>query len=70
MDTSDADEMQEIGQALSVWANTKAFMLKEGLETYQTECPRCGNILHARLIGHKQHLHMGCEAKCGMQMLE
>lgn len=61
---------QDVTQALTTWMQVKTFMLKDGLDRYQTECPRCGQILHAKLLGRRKHLHMACEGKCGMSMLE
>lgn len=64
------EKLKEIGEVISLFVRTKTVMLKEGLTSFQTECPRCGHILHAAIAGRKKHLRMACEGHCGMSILE
>ena len=55
-----------IGTAMKL----KKVMLKKGLKHAKAECPRCGSFIHGRIAGPRNHLHMACEGKCGMSMME
>lgn len=68
----DAEELfeQRVGETLMTMVRIKSIMLRENLSEYQTECPRCGEILRAALAGHKRHIRMACDGRCGMELLE
>ena len=48
----------------------KKVMIKKGLTRARCECPRCGSFIWARISGPRNHLHMACEGRCGMSMME
>lgn len=50
--------------------NMKANMKKKGLKVAKAKCPYCEDgYWYARLVGPKQHFHMGCD-KCTVRMME
>lgn len=66
----DQEQLERIGEVLNTMLRIKKFMLTEGKTECQTECPRCGEILRARLVGRNQHIRMACDGDCGMACLE
>lgn len=50
--------------------NMKANMKRKGLKAAKAKCPFCdGGFWYARLVGPKDHFHMGCN-KCDVRMME
>jgi predicted RNA-binding Zn-ribbon protein involved in translation (DUF1610 family) len=66
----DHEQLARVGEVLTTMMRIKSFMLREGQTEHQTECPRCGEILRARLAGGKKHIRMACDGDCGMSGLE
>lgn len=64
------EQMARIGEVISTMLRIKKAMLTEGTNACQTECPRCGDILRARLVGRNNHIRMACDGDCGMACLE
>ncbi|MBN9067068.1 MAG: hypothetical protein J0H60_11580 [Rhizobiales bacterium] len=61
---------EALRQTLTTGLKLKKIMLKKGIDRCRCECPRCGGTIYAGLVGHKNHLRMACEGKCGMNMME
>jgi ribosomal protein S27AE len=66
----DEEEIRELEEALALHSKIKAVMIREGRTTYQTECPRCSNRVIAQLHGLRNHLHLICEGRCGISIIE
>ncbi len=66
----DAEFWKRAGQALETGMKIKKAMLRRGLLRCRCKCPRCGQMIHASLAGPKKHLHMACEGRCGMNVME
>jgi hypothetical protein len=61
---------RKIAQTFETGLKLKRIMLKRGLRRCRCECPRCGGMIQAGLVGPKKHLRMACEGQCGMNMME
>ncbi len=48
----------------------KTNMQKKEITRAKAKCPYCVGMWHARLVGPKQHMHMGCDGDCGAMMME
>lgn len=57
-------------EAVETSVKLKKTMLSKNLTQAKCICPRCGQMIHARLAGPKNHIRMACEGKCGMNMME
>lgn len=64
------DFFAQFEDVIATAVKLKKVMKKKGLRHARCECPRCGNFIHGRLAGSRDHLHMACEGRCGMQMME
>jgi hypothetical protein len=60
----------EMSRALETGLKLKKIMLKKGITRCRCACPRCGGTIHAVLAGRKNHLHMACDGRCGMNIME
>lgn len=61
---------ENVRQVLETGLKLKKIMEKKGLKACRCECPRCGGMIGAALVGRKGHLHMRCDGGCGMQLME
>ncbi len=68
--SSPAAFMDQFGEVIKTASKLKKVMLRKGLKRARCECPRCGNFIHGRIAGPRNHLHMACEGRCGMSMME
>lgn len=57
-------------EAVETGLKLKSIMLSKSLTACKCECPRCGQTINAILAGPKNHVHMACEGKCGMNLME
>lgn len=55
---------------LDLGLRLKRALKRKGKTRGWTKCPRCGGKIHAILAGRKQHLHMCCETKSCISMME
>ena len=67
---SNDDFMNDAVETIQTAAKFKKVMNKKKLLRAKTRCPRCGSWLHARIAPRNNHIHMRCEGKCGMSMME
>ncbi|WP_411037680.1 hypothetical protein [Shinella sp. BYT-45] len=68
--SSHKDFRKSVAEIFTTGLKLKKVMQKKRLTRARCVCPRCGGMIHAALIGSRQHLHMACQGGCGMQMLE
>ena len=67
---SKRDFMDAAVEVMQTAAKFKKVMNKKNLLRAKTKCPRCGSWLHASIAPRNNHIHMSCEGKCGMSMME
>ena len=67
---SDSEFTRQVRETFETGMKLKRVMLKKKIRWAKTPCPRCGGWLHGRLAGKRDHLHMSCEGRCGMDMME
>jgi len=60
----------DIDKVLATAAKFKKVMQKKKIRRARTKCPRCGDWLNGVLSGRKDHIHMFCTGKCGMNLME
>lgn len=61
---------KSIVEVLDTAGKLKKMMIRKRLTRARCVCPRCGGMIQAALHGSRQHLHMACEGRCGMQLME
>lgn len=64
------DFFANVRDVIEVAGKLKKVMRKKGIKQARCVCPRCGSFIYGRLAGPREHLHMACEGRCGMQMME
>jgi len=62
-----SDDLEE---TLKLGLRVKRALQRKGKTRGWTKCPRCGGKIHAILAGHRQHLHMICETKSCISLME
>ena len=67
---AESDFMKNAVEVMETAAKFKKVMNKKKLFRAKTKCPRCGSWLHASIARYNNHIHMSCEGKCGMSMME
>lgn len=69
----------DFAEVIETAAKLKAVMLKRGITSARTECPRCaaarpgqpsGATLYGYISGTRNHFRMSCKNGCGMAMME
>ncbi|MFK5979747.1 MAG: hypothetical protein QM488_12765 [Rhizobiaceae bacterium] len=50
--------------------NMKRQMRADNVIQISADCPWCGDTIDAVLLGPKQHVHIACRGKCGMEIGE
>ncbi|MFC6640404.1 MULTISPECIES: hypothetical protein [Sulfitobacter] len=58
-----SDARDRIGETLDLALRMRTAMLKKNKRRAWTKCPVCGSKIRAYLAGSKAHLHMACESK-------
>lgn len=58
-----SDARDRIGETLDLALRVRDAMLKKDKRRAWTKCPVCGSKIRAYLAGSKAHLHMACETK-------
>jgi hypothetical protein len=48
----------------------KRKMLEAGTKRAKVKCPRCDGMLHGRLSGSRNHIHMHCDGPCKRTIME
>ena len=59
-----------MAQCFNLALRVKKALKAKGKQRGWTKCPRCGGRINAVLAGRKEHIHMACETKNCMQVME
>lgn len=71
--------VRDFEQVVETAAKFKAAMMKRGITSARTNCPRCaaarpgqpsGATLYGYISGTRNHFRMSCKNGCGMAMME